>query len=58
LKEESCRAKTAAKSRETTLYCDLKSERKKSDDLCCEVRRLREKILQVLQLTYYIFIYM
>jgi len=47
LKQESCQTKRAAQSKETTMSCDLKMEKRKSDDLSAEVKRLREKILQV-----------
>jgi len=47
LKEENYKAKKAAKAKETTIRCDLKSEKRKSDDMSAEVKRLRGKVLQV-----------
>jgi len=47
LKEASCKAKKAAQSKEATLRCEAKSEKIKSDDLSAEIKRLRQKVLQV-----------
>jgi len=47
LKEENCRAKKAARTKEAAMQCELNSEKRKSDNLSAEVKRLREKVVQV-----------
>jgi len=47
LKEENYKAKKAAQTKQTTMRCDLKSEKRKSDEMSAEVKRMRAKVLQV-----------